>query len=224
MINLLIVEDDPMVAELNRRYVATIDGYHVIGIARNGEEAMSKLESYKIDLLLLDMYMPKTNGLELLKDIRSKLMMVDVIMVTAAKETDSIDELFKLGVVDYLIKPFEYERLKNSLENYKSRFLLLNSKKEITQEDIDRITISQFQEFSASLQKGLHKNTLERIRAYMQSKQNQQVTSNELAESLQVSAVTIRRYLEYLVSIGEVRLEIEYGSIGRPSYLYRYKE
>ncbi len=224
MINLLIVEDDPMVAELNRRYVSTIDGYHVIGIAKNGEEAMSKLESYKIDLLLLDMYMPKTNGLELLKDIRSKLMMVDVIMVTAAKETESIDELFKLGVVDYLIKPFEYKRLRNALENYKSRFLLLNSKKEITQEDIDRITISQIQEFSASLQKGLHKNTLERIRTYMQSRQNHQVTSNDLAESLQVSAVTIRRYLEYLVSIGEVRLEIEYGSIGRPSYLYRYKE
>ncbi|MDP3386318.1 MAG: response regulator [Eubacteriales bacterium] len=224
MINLLIVEDDPMVAELNRRYVSTIDGYHVIGIARNGEEAMSKLESYEIDLLLLDMYMPKTNGLELLKDIRSNKMMVDVIMVTAAKETDSIDELFKLGVVDYLIKPFEYERLKNSLENYKSRFQLLNTKKEITQEDIDRITISPGQEFSTSLQKGLHKNTLERIRVYMQSRQNQQVTSNELADSLQVSAVTIRRYLEYLVSIGEVRLEIEYGSIGRPSYLYRYKE
>lgn len=224
MINLLIVEDDPMVAELNRRYVATIDGYHVIGIARNGEEAMSILESYKIDLLLLDMYMPKTNGLELLKEIRNNQMLVDVIMVTAAKETESIDELFKLGVVDYLIKPFEYERLKNSLENYKSRFSLLNSKKEITQEDIDRITLSQNQEFSTSLQKGLHKNTLERIRTYMQSSQNHQVTSNELADSLQVSAVTIRRYLEYLVSIGEVRLEIEYGSIGRPSYLYRYNE
>lgn len=224
MINLLIVEDDPMVAELNRRYVSTIDGYRVIGIARNGEEAMSKLESSKIDLLLLDMYMPKTNGLELLKEIRNNQMMVDVIMVTAAKETDSIDELFKLGVVDYLIKPFSYERLKNSLENYKSRFLLLNSKQEITQEDIDRITTIQTQEMSASLQKGLHKNTLARIRSYMQSKQNQQITSNELAESLQVSAVTIRRYLEYLVAIGEVRLEIEYGSIGRPSYLYRYKE
>ena len=224
MINILIVEDDPMVAQLNKRFVQTIEGFNIAGLAYDGEEALKFLKNNtKVDLILLDVYMPKLDGISLLKRIRSQFIMVDVILVTAAKEADNIDEGLKLGAVDYLIKPFEYERLKTSLENYKSRFNLLNNNNVVAQEDIDKITkVNAKYKTTSSLQKGLHKKTLERVREYMRHKEGGLVTAGDIADRIQVSAVTIRRYLEYLVSIGEVKLEIEYGSIGRPSHLYRY--
>lgn len=222
MIHLLIVEDDPMVAELNRRYVETIDGYKVAGIARDGEEALKQLKTKKIDIILLDVYMPKIDGRTLLRTIRSNHVLVDVILVTASKESETIDELLKMGAVDYLIKPFEYERLRSSLESYKARYELLNKSGEITQDEIDRITKVNFTDTSGSLQKGLHKNTLEKVREYMKNSSKELISALDIAEALSVSSVTIRRYLEYLISIGEAKLEIEYGAIGRPSYLYKY--
>jgi len=222
MINILIVEDDPMVAELNKRFVDSIKGFNIVGVAHDGEEALKFLKNKKVDLMLLDVYMPKLDGITLLKKIRNQFLMVDVILVTAAKEADNINEGLKLGAVDYLIKPFEYERFKSSLENYKARFKLLNNHGIVEQEDIDRITKINIENRPASLQKGLHEKTLERIRHIMRNKEDGLVTSGDIAEKIQVSKVTIRRYLEYLVSIGEVKLEIEYGAIGRPNHLYRY--
>ncbi len=78
-------------------------------------------------------------------------------MVTASTEPSNIDEALKLGVVDYLIKPFEYKRLKKSLENYLYRKELIN-KEEISQKDIDNVMIG----ISSSddiLPKGLNKIT-----------------------------------------------------------------
>lgn len=222
MINILIVEDDPMVAQLNKRFVETIEGFNIVGVAYNGEDAIRLLKSKKVDLILLDVYMPKLDGLSLLKKIRSQFMMVDVILVTAAKEADNIDEGLKLGAVDYLIKPFEYERLRSSLENYKARFKLLSNSREVAQEDIDRITKINMENKSPDLQKGLHKKTLQRVRDFMRGQKDHLVTAGDIAEKIQVSSVTIRRYLEYLISIGEAKLEMEYGTVGRPSYLYKY--
>jgi len=167
MIKLMIVEDDPMVAELNKRYVDTIEGYCLVSIARNGEEALRYLEVKEVDLILLDVYMPRLNGLELLRHIRKKEIWVDVILVTASKESDSINELLKLGAVDYLIKPFSYERLKEALENYRSRYELFSQSREVTQDEIDKITKFSQSDNNSSLPKGLHKHTLESIREYL---------------------------------------------------------
>lgn len=222
MIKVLIVEDDPMVAQLNKRYVECINGFQVIAIACNGEDALRYVKNSTIDLIILDIYMPKLDGVSFLKELRKRAIKIDVILVTAAREAENIDEVLKLGAVDYLIKPFEFERLKHSLDNYLLRHELLNNKNQIEQEDIDRITNKQEKNSSYPLKKGLHKNTLESIRNFVRNNRSQAVTSEEVAERIGVSRVTARRYLEYLVSIQEVKLEIEYGSTGRPSHLYRY--
>lgn len=222
MIKILIVEDDPMVAELNKRFIETIQGFKIVGIVRDGEEALHYLMNKKVDLMILDVYMPRLDGISLLKKIRNQFISVDVILVTAAKETDNINEVLKLGAVDYLIKPFEYERLKSSLENYKARFQLLKNNGIVEQADIDIITKSDIKNRATTLQKGLHKKTLERVRHIMNTKDGGVVTSGDIADKMQVSKVTIRRYLEYLITIGEVKLEIEYGALGRPSHLYKY--
>ncbi|ABR49116.1 response regulator receiver and unknown domain protein [Alkaliphilus metalliredigens QYMF] len=222
MINVLIVEDDPMVLQLNKRYVESINGFKVVATATDGEKALELLKTNPIELIILDVYMPKLDGIGFLKEMRKRFFKADVILVTASKEAESIDDVFKLGAVDYLIKPFEYERLKSSLENYRGRYELLKGKNVIQQEDLDRITKQNNKSPENRLQKGLHKRTLERIRCFMELNKEAYFTSEEVAEKMKVSRVTVRKYLEYLVEIDELQLEIEYGSIGRPRHLYKY--
>jgi response regulator of citrate/malate metabolism len=222
MIKVLIVEDDPMVAQINKRYIESMEEFKVVNTLSNGEEALKYLKTNIVDLIILDVYMPKFDGIKLLQEMRRNSIMSDVILVTAAKEVGIIDEALTLGAIDYLIKPFEYERLKKSLENYLSRYRLMNAKEVFGQEDIDKITNQGNTALGGELQKGLHQKTLMRVREFMRNNNDNFLTSEEVAERMRVSRVTTRRYLEFLVSIGELVSEVEYGSIGRPSHLYKY--
>ncbi|MTI66935.1 MAG: response regulator [Firmicutes bacterium] len=224
MINVLIVEDDPMVSELNKRYVESIEGFKVIKSVSNGQDALKILNKKRIDLVILDIYMPKVDGISLLKEMRKRSIMSDVILVTAAKEAKNIDAVLKLGAVDYLIKPFEFERLQNSLKKYLQRHRLLNDKEAFKQEDIDKLTVKYKTNGKEEIKKGLHKHTLDMIRRYMSKNKDIYLSSDEIAEKLDFSKVTIRRYLEYLEEIGEIKLQINYGGIGRPAHLYKYNK
>ena len=82
MINILIVEDDPMVSDLNKRYINSVEGFKVIGQARDGEAAMKFCRVHDVDLIILDIYMPKMDGLMFLQDLRKRKMDIDVILVT----------------------------------------------------------------------------------------------------------------------------------------------
>ena len=222
MINVLIVEDDPMVASINKRYVESIEGFRVAGTATNGEEALRLIKNRNIDLIILDIYMPRIDGISFLKKIRQNNITIDVILVTAAKEIESFDQSMALGAVDYLVKPFEYERFKKSLENYRRRHKILSGKDVIRQEDIDKMSHAGSGERGKSTPKGLHIKTLNRVRNYMCNKKGELVSAEEAANALSITKVTVRRYLDYLASIGEIEIEVEYGAVGRPTNLYRF--
>lgn len=223
MIKVLIVEDDPMVAQINKRYVESLNGFKVLGISTNGNEALKFVKTNNVDLIILDIYMPNVDGIKFLKEMRKNNIMTNVIMVTAANETNSIDEALTLGAIDYLVKPFEYERLKSSLESYLQRYKLLNKSTVVSQEDIDKITMRKNNIKNDYItQKGLHVNTLNRIRKFMRDNCDRILSTDEIAEKLTLTKVTVRRYLDYLEVISEVELIIEYGSIGRPSHLYKF--
>lgn len=222
MINVLIVEDDPMVAKLNERYVESIYGFNVKGILTNGEEALTFCKHNQVDLIILDLYMPRLDGVSFLKELRKTFMMIDVILVTASTETQNIDAVLKLGAVDYLIKPFDYERLKNSLESYANRYHVLHNAETVKQEDLDQLTKVFKNNRGTSLAKGLHEKTLERIRLFMKKNSKNYLSSEMVAAEMTLSKVTVRRYLEYLEAIGEIKIEVAYGSVGRPSLKYKY--
>lgn len=222
MIHVLIVEDDPMVSQLNKRYIESLDAFKVIGEAANGLEALEFCSKKDIDLIILDVYMPKLNGIKFFKEMRKRDIVADVILVTASKEIDTVEEVLKMGAFDYLVKPFEYERLKKSLANYLERYQILNDKNQLKQGELDKIFLGKSKSNSdIGLQKGLHKRTLNRVRSFLKDNPKY-YTSEEIALELSLTKVTIRRYLEYLESTGEIKLEIEYGTVGRPTHLYKY--
>ena len=129
MINVLVVEDDPMVAQLHEHYLSQIKGFNLSDVANNGDMALKLLSKKSYDLLILDIFMPTMDGLQLLAKIREYGFDVDVIIVSAANDKDKIKQALRLGAVDYIIKPFEFERLNLALNNYLKRYHIVCNNK-----------------------------------------------------------------------------------------------
>src|ERR1700761_8857580 len=118
MRDVLVVDDDFMVAEIHRRFVEQVDGFRAVGVARTGAEALSAAVELRPQLILLDVYLPDMTGLDVLQRLRSEGDRVGVIMITAARELDTVSGALDGGAADYLIKPFEFDQLKAKLEAF----------------------------------------------------------------------------------------------------------
>lgn len=226
MIKVLIIEDDPMVSDINMKFVNKLNGFKVVGCAGGEEEAKVKIKELIPNLILLDIFLPKGNGLELLKWIRGRELFCDVILITADKSKGAVQEAFRYGAVDYLVKPFTFERFKEALTQYKERYENISVHEEVQQDTIDKFILKNSKEQVVkeenSLTKGLSMHTYEQI---VNAAGNKQVlfTADELAEELGMARVTVRRYLDHMVKENSLELEVEYGKIGRPTHFYKTK-
>ncbi|PTM59074.1 response regulator [Desmospora activa] len=223
MIQVLIVEDDPMVAEINRRYLESIDGFACAGVVSGVSEASAFLEKHVVHLVLLDIFMPGKNGLTLLSEIRNQERGVDVIVISAASDIASIKTALRLGAVDYLIKPFEFDRLLAALKAYQREHQLLSEQAELTQEKLDELLLHPSDKPAAmrELPKGLTKETLQRVVKAIPLMGDSYFSTEELADRVGISRVSMRKYLKFLTEIGYLSLELHYRPAGRPAHLYR---
>lgn len=222
MINVLIVEDDPMVAALNKKYLEIIPGFRLVNIVNNGEAALEIIRTESISLIFLDLFMPKMNGLELLKAIRNDNPDIDVIMVTADKSAESIQTALRLGAIDYIVKPFTFERLQTSLALYIERHRLLSGAKEIEQQDLDNALFSQKNEKNKGLPKGIDAETLSKVIAVIE-KHPSEFTISDLVPEISLSRISLKKYIDYLESSGQLNSHLVYSSVGRPARTYSYK-
>ncbi|MEH7247369.1 response regulator [Neobacillus niacini] len=227
MIKVLIVEDDPMVAEFNKRYLKEMKGFCLSGIVHNVKDAKEFLEREQVNLMLLDVYMPGTNGLELLHYIREQKVDVDVILITAAADTEKIQTALRLGAVDFLIKPFEFDRFNQALQQYKEKYAIFEKNKVYKQEDLDDRILHSKQKTSEAvtddLPKGLTFSTLQNIINVIKSKEGSLFSTDDIAESTYISRVSVRKYLKYLTQLGVLEESLTYG-IGRPVHFYTLKK
>ncbi len=118
MYRTVIIEDDPVITQLNRQYVEKDSRFTVVQTFSAAHPALFWLRNNLVDLIILDMYMPQMSGLELLRILRAEGVNADVIMVTSADDAATIESFIRLGVTDYLIKPFGYERFQLALKNF----------------------------------------------------------------------------------------------------------
>ena len=165
MIRIIVVEDDPLVAQLNAAYLDVMEGFEVAGIFSNGLEALEFLKKDPVELAVLDVYMPVCSGVELLRQMRGAGIQTAVIMITAATEMNVVDEALHLGIEDYIIKPFSYERLRDSVQRFRDKTSLVHGTKEVSQDMVDRLLGNQPpRKPRGNLPKGLNARTLETIR------------------------------------------------------------
>ncbi|WP_312470683.1 response regulator [Neobacillus sp.] len=223
MTKTVIVEDDPMVAEINRRYLEQIEGIELVGIAGSVEEAIPLLEGNKVDLILLDIHMPGDNGWSLLSKIRGLGTEIDVIIITASCDKESIKKGLRFGTVDYLIKPFEFERFQTALLSYRKEQMMMNDQEKLNQIDLDQFLLRKEQKISAGydLPKGLTKNTLCKVWKQVTEMGGTPFSTEELACKVGISRVSIRKYVIFLADIHVLETEVVYGTIGRPVYMHR---
>lgn len=224
MLKTVIVEDDRMVAAINAEFAQKAGGVEVIASFHNGKDALAFLQYTQVDLILLDLYMPDISGLELLTQLRRNEYKADVIFITAANDIENIQKALQLGAIDYLIKPFTYERFEEALDKVVLRHKVMEQGIEVTQEDID-IMIQNCRpnpiSRNAELEKGIQRPTLEHIRAYLDTNKNEYRTAEQISSEIGLSKVTVRRYLNYLISQGEAKSRTDYSTGGRPRVEYR---
>ncbi len=225
-IHAIIVEDDPMVAQINQQYLRRMGNFEIDGIFSNGQDTLEYLRSHPVDLVILDMYMPMVSGCELLRKMAAENINSAVIMVTAATEVQVVDEALRLGVVDYLIKPFSFQRFQEAIRKYLSQRNLLKSTVSVDQSVVDQLLRSEVPASAAEqgeLRKGLNQKTLAYIHEYLQEHAAEKHTCESISSASGLSKVTVRRYLNYLIETDQVLSSIDYETGGRPRVLYRLK-
>lgn len=224
MYKVIIIEDDPMVASINKQYVELTPSFQVEGIFKSGITALQYLKNSDVDLIILDYYTPLMNGDEFIDQLHAAGKIPSIIMVTSANDAETVHKLISRGVIDYLVKPFEYERFKAALK----RFAIRQGELEASVSDLRQTQIDRF--FSGTdtsaketpLTKGLNRQTLSMIRTFLIENPDSVWSSEQISEQIHLSRITARRYLNYLVEIGELVSTIDYQTGGRPSIKYRY--
>ena len=218
MRDVLVVDDDFMVAEIHRRFVDRLDGFRTVGVARTGSDALRAAQDLRPDLILLDVYLPDMTGLEVLQRLRSDGDGVGVIMITAARELDTVSGALDGGAADYLIKPFEFDQLQAKLAAFAARADALESAGGVDQSLIDSLFGSPTGAAPKMLPKGLGAETGELVLAAVRDAG--EVSAAECADLVGISRVSARRYLEHFLGAGTVELRLQYG-VGRPERRYR---
>ena len=224
MIRTLIVDDDAMTASIHRSYVERVAGFEVVGEAHTGRTALDAVKELRPDLVLLDIYLPDLNGLEVLRSLREPgTPHVDVIAVTAAKDVETLRTAIHGGVIHYLVKPFFFDTLRERLEAYAALRGRLDRLRNPDQHDIDHVFSLLRTQGRQSLPKGISALTLELVSDAISAAETE-VSAAEVAERAGISRGTARRYLEYLAAIGAIQLSLRYGVTGRPEHLYRWAD
>ncbi len=234
-IRTLIVDDDIAVAGIHHGFLLARGGFEVVGMAHTGQHGLDLAAELRPELVLLDIHLPDMSGLEVLQHLRNRRHPVDVLVITASRELDTVRGAMAGGVLHYLVKPFTSQALNDRLDEY----LLLRrdlaaglSSGPLDQDHIDRLVAPARRAVRAGaeepgpvatrLPKGLSRPTLDAVVEALKSGR-EDVSAAGMALQVGLSRVSARRYLEYLVAQGSVRLTPRYGAAGRPENRYRWK-
>lgn len=222
-VRVLIVDDDFMVARMHSELVASLPGFEVVGVAHSGRDALAEAERLAPDVLLLDVYLPDLSGVEVLEELRSAgATAMDVVMITAARDTETVSRALRMGAVHYLVKPFALGDLSDRLRQVAAARQQLAGDATLAQADIDRVFGSTRTPTPLrGLPKGLSEPTMRLVVTRLRSQEAAE-SASDLGERAGLSRVSARRYLEHLVGMGWVEVSLRYGAAGRPERLYRW--
>lgn len=222
MIRVLVIDDDFMVARVHVGFVDRVEGFEVVGVAHSGAEAAEAVPRLRPDLLLLDLYLPDRFGLDLLADLRTGPHPCDAIVITAAKERDAVRAAVRLGVADYLLKPFSFPDLEERLVRYAGQRRLLDRTEVHGQDDVDRVFVRAASggAGAVALPKGMSAETARLVEGALTGA-DEAMSATAVADIVGISRVSARRYLEHHVTMGQADVHLRYGT-GRPERLYRW--
>lgn len=219
MISVVIVDDDFRVARIHSSFIQRIDGFEVVGVAHSGAEAVRVVDERAPDLILLDLYLPDVFGLDLLNQLRVKGRQCDVIVISAANESQTVQHALQLGVTNYLLKPFSFVALQERLADYREQRSARQPRRFGEQAEIDRLFGRAESPTWEQLPKGMSPETARLIMTALKQSATD-VSALECAQTVGVSRVSARRYLEHFTAKGLIDVTLRYGTAGRPERRY----
>lgn len=223
MIRVLVVEDDPVAAEAHHQYVERVPGFEVAAVAASGAQALRYCEQLRIDVLLLDFYLPDMHGLEVCRQLRAAGAQAEVIAVTSARDLAVVRAAVSSGVAQYLLKPFTFASLREKLQRYaRFREQASGAGQAGGQAEVDGMLATLRGPAPGPLPKGMSPETLDATVTALRvaSDAEDGISAAALATETGMSRVTARRYLEYLADSGLARRRPHYGRVGRPEVRY----
>ncbi len=113
----ILVVDDAKVIRMVIKQILTRHGFQIAGEAGNGREALEKYKELKPDAVTMDIIMPEVDGIQGLKEILAFDKQAKVIMISAIDQRDSLTDAIRNGATDYVVKPFEDDRMVTALNN-----------------------------------------------------------------------------------------------------------
>ena len=228
MISVLIVEDDPLIAEAHRTYVTRLQGFTVTGLAHTARDAMRMASEAStdspVDLVLLDLGLPDASGIALASALSGLRPAPDIIAITSERDLEMVRAAVAHGALAYLLKPFTFAAFQDRLERYRRyRDALPAGTDAASQAEVDRaLDELRFSTDKSVAPKGAAPATTDGIARAVRDRADG-LTADEAAKSVGVSRVTAWRYLERLADDGTVTRVTEYGKTGRPSTRYVWR-
>jgi two-component system chemotaxis response regulator CheY len=114
----VLIVDDAMIMRMRIKEIAKEAGWDVVGEATNGAEGIARYKELRPDLVTMDIVMPTMDGVSALRQLREECPEARVVMVSAVDQREKLTECIRLGVVDFIVKPFDKVRLKGFFEKY----------------------------------------------------------------------------------------------------------
>jgi response regulator of citrate/malate metabolism len=221
----LVVEDELTAGEALVQYVERVPGFTAVGHVRTGADALQRLSSDRVDLVLMDIYLPDMSGLDVLRRMRGAGIMADVVAVTRARDQAVVRAAVRFGAIQYLLKPFTFATVRQRLERYRLyRSSLSGDEHLLAQHEVDHLLRGPLGIGVADLPKGISPESLRAVVSALEEPEAATGASAvEVAHSSGISRVTARRYLEYLHTCGVVVRGARYGGAGRPEVEYRLR-
>ncbi len=229
MISVLIVEDEPLIAEAHRTYLGRLLGFSVAGVAHTARDAMrtaseAAAREAPIDLVLLDIGLPDASGIALASSLSGLRPAPDIIAITSERDLEMVRAAVGHGALAYLLKPFTFAAFRDRLERYRRyREALPAGTDAASQAEVDRALAElRVSGDRAAAPKGAAPGTNDEIaRAVRDSVDG--IAADEVAKQVGVSRVTAWRYLERLAEEGTVTRHTDYGKAGRPKTRYLWR-
>lgn len=218
MIKVVIVEDDPNIAELHHHFVAQVDQYQVVGSAASIHIAQQLVDRVQPDLVIVDNYLPDGQGVDLVYRWLNSERRPECILVTAANDVTTVQKAHRFGAFDYLVKPVDYSRLTESLQRFAKVKIHMGSQETFRQSQLDDLFHSGKSTHVdlSGLDPFMYRQVVDLF-----SHVHIEHTAASVSEHLPISKSTARRYLDKAVTQGELVAFLEHGKVGRPTRVYR---
>jgi response regulator of citrate/malate metabolism len=221
VIRTLVVDDDFRVARIHAELAEQVPGFKVVAQVQTAAAAITAAARHEPDLVLLDLYLPDAHGLEVLRRLRASASPPDVMVLTAARDMPSVRRAMVAGAVQYIIKPFAVETLRERLRTYAEVHARRAADRETNQAEIDGMfaALRRGGAGGRALPKGHSPETAQLVLEALAGCECD-LSAAEVADRTGISRPTAQRYLATLADAGTIQRTLRYGSAGRPEHRY----